>query len=906
MAREQPTLIVIDGYSLLFRAHLAYGSAETLRTRDGRPTGAIHGFTSMLLSILREQPDAIYVAWDAPGPTFRDGLFEEYKAHRPEADPDLKAQFGPARTMVEAFGIPSAEVEGFEADDLVGALADEGVRNGYRVIIYTGDSDQLQLVRDGVIVRMTGRGVSETTDYNAERVVEKYGVRPEQFADFKALVGDPSDNIPGVPNIGKVTAARLLQQWGSVENLLAHVEELPEKSVTEQKVKAALREYGDRARLARSLTQIRCDAPLERPLRRYVPTPETWENVRRQFADLEFRALAQRLPSTQPSELPLTPPETVPELTWEIITSAETLEAAIAEVRRKGTVAIVLDTDGNGALDARWRGLAFAADPERAWYVPVRTASPDGGGLLLSDDSDAAYAAGPSDLAPLLCDAGIHRLAHDAKSALITLARHGVEPGDYVFDTALAAYLLNPGSGRLALAKVAERFLRVEERTAASREEGACRSAASIAALEPVLAAKLRDDNLEEVYRLLDLPLVPVLAGMELKGIQVDQGWLQTLSEDLGRRIAETAEAIYDMAGERFLISSTQQLQHVLFDKLGLPAGRRTKTGRTTSADHLESLAGEYPIVSLILRYRELTKLKSTYADTLPRLVRPASGRLHTSLNQMVTSTGRLSSSDPNLQNIPVRSEEGRQIRRAFVAPPGRVLLSCDYSQIELRVFAHVTEDPEMLRAFAADEDIHTATATRVFGVPASEVTPEMRRRAKTVNFAVIYGQSPFGLAQNLGIPVEEARSFIASYFHQFPGVQAWTRQVLEEARSRGYVETLLGRRRYLPDLRSNNRNVREAAERAAVNMPIQGTAADIMKLAMLAVWHDQQRNSRPWDLVLQVHDELLLEVDTDRLGEAASVITELMENAFALRVRLKVDAKAGTNWADMEAVQCR
>lgn len=904
MEHREPLLVIIDGYSLLFRAHLAYGGAESLRTRDGRPTGAIHGFTSMLLSILKERPDAVYVAWDAPGPTFRDELFPQYKAQRPEADPDLKAQFGPAREMVDAFGIPSVEVPGYEADDLVGSLAERAREQGYRVCIVTGDTDQLQLVRDGVTVRMTGRGVSETVDYDHQRVLEKYGVRPDQMADFKALVGDPSDNIPGVPGVGKVTAARLLQQWGSLESILEHVDELPERTATDRKIKAALKEGADQVRLARTLTQIRTDVAIPLPLTNYEPGEDTWEAVRERFRDLEFRTLAQRLSVVGASAASEPPPaaSAIRERRYGRIGSRAELAGVLETARRCGSVALVLQTDGASPLDAEWLGLGLATD-EECWYVPIRKRAGGGEQPSLFAETDETFAATPEDVRELFCGNDVSRAGHEVKAMLEVLRRHGLGDASFDFDTAIAAYLLRPGSGGYELRKLAERYLGNTPAEGASADDSCALDAGLIADLRHVLQARLEADGLKGIFEDLEMPLAPVLADMELLGVLVDRAWLDQLSAEIGRQVLTLEEEIYRQAGERFLISSTQQLQKVLFDKLGLPEGRRTKTGRSTSADHLEALAADYPIARLILQYREATKLKSTYADALPRLVRKDTGRLHTTFHQTVTATGRLSSSDPNLQNIPVRSEEGRKIRRAFVAPPGSVLLSCDYSQIELRVFAHVTEDPELLRAFEADEDIHSATAMKLFGVSQEGVSPEMRRRAKTVNFAVIYGQSAYGLAQTLGIPVEEAAAFIRSYFEQFPGVRVWTQAILEQARARGYVETLLGRRRYLPDLRAGNRNVREAAERAAVNMPIQGTAADIMKLAMLAVQRDIQSQGRPWRLVLQVHDELLFEAGADAVGEAAAVVRRLMSGAFSLRVPLKVDAKAGPNWAEMEPV---
>lgn len=904
MEQARPKLFLIDAYSLLFRAHLAYGGRESLRTTDGRPTGALFGFTGMLLSILREKPDAIYVAWDAPGPTFRDELFEAYKAHRPEPDPDLKAQFQPARQIVEALGIPSAEVPGYEADDLIGSLAEAGCRAGYDVVIYTGDSDQLQLVQDHVTVRMTGRGVSETTDYDPDAVFRRYGVRPEQFADFKALVGDTSDNIPGVPGVGEVTAAKLLQQWGDLENLLQHIDELPEKKATEAKVKAALRDHAERVRLGKQLTTIRTDVPIEEPVRNYTPDERTWSRVKQLFEDLEFRTYLRRLPeltgldsAEDEASSPMLPP-----LECREVIEPHELENLLQQVRQAGQLAVRFQLRNDPSQGADILAVAVALDPSRAYYIPVMGEKPTRGllGVWLEMDGQVI---GPEDIRRLLEETRCRLIVHDAKSVFHLMARLGWHSLQISFDTALAAYLLSPGSDVMDLATLAGRYLKVAEAPTTTAREQLCHEAAWMAALAPIFEQRLVRDGLERVFHELEMPLVQVLADMEQKGVLVDSAALRALSADLEARLAELERQIYDLAGERFLISSPQQLQRILFDKLKLPAGRKTKTGRTTSADHLEALAGEYPIARLILQYREISKLKSTYADALPKLIRKDTGRLHTKLNQMVTSTGRLSSSDPNLQNIPVRTEEGRRIRKAFVAPPGRVLLSCDYSQIELRVFAHVTGDAELVRAFEADEDIHTATATRLFGVPADEVTADMRRRAKTVNFAVIYGQSPYGLSQTLGIPTEEAKKFIENYFKQFPGVKAWTDWILNEARERGYVETLMGRRRYLPDLRSGNRNLREAAERAAVNMPIQGTAADIMKQAMLRVWQDQKQNKRPWDLVLQVHDELLFEVDEHALKEAVEVVANCMSTAFQLNVPLKVDARAGLNWAELEPV---
>jgi DNA polymerase-1 len=918
-ADSAPRLVLIDGYYLLFRAYLTPG--PYFSTSDGRPTGAVRGFANMLLTLLnQEKPDAVYVAWDAPGRTFRDERFEEYKAHRPPPADDLVAQFSVARQLVEAFGIQAVEEPGYEADDLIGTLAKRGVKEGYQVVIVTGDSDQLQLVREGVSLRMTRTGVTETDLYTPEKVREKYGIGPEQMADYKALVGDPTDNVPGVPGIGKVTATKLLQQWGSLENLLAHVDDLPPG-----KVRESLKNNRDLVRLCQELVTIHCDVPLEGEIRRYQPTPEDWERVRALFADLEFRTLLQRLPNPISREKSDPSPVSANAFQAEIVVlqSHEQLEAALQQVREAGAVALRPVTDGSSPTRATLLGIAFACAPDRGYYAPVVVGeSTNATGDLfaeegeedtayLSDlfaeesDEDAAFAAPLQAFESLLQQESVALLGHNVKSDLIVLARHGLPMRAPAFDAMVAAYLLNPGRAEYPLIDAAQEYLRrqAEPESPFTPETYAADEAAQIFALRAPMHARLEREGLSEVMYRIEMPLVPVLAEMERTGVPVNREWLERLSQEMGRKIEQVAQRIYELAGEEFTINSTQQLQRILFEKLQLPTGKKIKTGFSTRAHLLESLAPHHEIAARILEYRELTKLKSTYADALPRLIHPVTGRIHTSLNQTVTTTGRLSSSDPNLQNIPVRSEIGREIRKAFIAPPGHTLLSCDYSQIELRVFAHVTRDPEMLRAFAADEDIHAATATRLFNVPLDQVTGEMRRRAKTVNFAVIYGQSDFGLANTLGIPVEEARAFIQNYFAQFPGVQAYTEQTLAGARANGYVQTLLGRRRYLPEIHSGNYNIRQAAERAAVNMPIQGTAADIMKLAMIDVFRHLQQMCYNCTLLLQVHDELVFSVRTESLERAVSEIVPRMENAYRMEVRLRVDAKAGPNWAEMTPV---
>jgi DNA polymerase-1 len=904
-------LVLVDAYSLLFRAFFA---GRYLSTTDNRPTGALFGFTNMLFSLLNtEKPDAIIVCWDAPQRTHRSHEFEAYKAHRPEIDPQLRAQMPGARRIVEAFGIPSAEVGGYEADDLIGTLAARGAREGYSVTILTGDSDQLQLVGEGVTVQITQRGVSETKTYDADAVRDRYGIGPERIPDWKALVGDTSDNIPGVPGIGEKTATALLQQWGSLENVLAHAEE-----VTPPKAREALEANLEQARVSKRLATIVCDVPAEFEIRPYAPTEEDWQRVRDVFADLEFKSLLQRIPRTQTGGgAPLEEKERIaPEEAFAARTvrigSAEALAQALEAARRSGSVALQVDTDNALPMRAELRGVAFAPTPEVGYYVPVRLEkSRDSGGMggLFDTEDDAEeegdYRVALSELRPLVEETAIAKVGYNVKTAEILLEREGLNPTPFQFDVQIAAYLLSAGRSSYPLMDLAETQLGVRlETDAFEPEEARAVEAALIPALIAPLQERLAAVGMTEIMTTLEMPLVPILAAMEEAGLLVDTAYLGTLALRMGGQMDALAKEIYSLAGEEFNIGSLKQLQTILFEKLQLPTGKKTKTGYSTGADLLEQLAAEHLIARKILEWREIAKLKSTYADALTKLIDPRTGRLHTSLNQTVASTGRLSSSDPNLQNIPVRSETGREIRRTFIAPPGRVLLSCDYSQIELRLLAHITRDPALIAAFEADEDVHAATAATVFGVPIDQVTPDQRRQAKTINFAVIYGQSGFALAATLGVDTATANQWIKDYFARLPGVQRYVEETIALAHRQKYVTTLMGRRRYLPELDSGNHAMRQFAERAAVNMPIQGTAADIMKRAMIGV-HDYLRGEcgAGCTLLLQVHDELLFEVEEKALPVVTPEIRRLMEAAYPLDVRLRVDAKAGPNWAEMKPV---
>ena len=905
-------LVLVDAYSLLFRAFFA---GRYLSTTDNRPTGALFGFSNMLFSLLNtEKPDAIVVCWDAHQQTLRSQEFAAYKAHRPDVDPQLKAQMPVARELVEAFAIQSEEVGGYEADDLIGTLAVQGAREGYAVTILTGDTDQLQLVGENITVQMTQRGVTEVKVYDAEAVRERYGIGPERIPDWKALVGDTSDNIPGVPGIGDKTAKALLQKWETLENLLEHVAE-----VLPLKAGAALETGAEQARLSKKLATIVCNVPVDFAIRPYAPTDEDRQRLRDMFTRLEFKSLQGRIP--RPASAPLEELEKsapadafVAQMVW--IRSAQELRDAIDSTLRSGAVAVQLEATHTLPMLAELRGVAFAPSAEVGYYVPIRTPAGGGeagglGGLFGGEDhSDSLptteFAATLDDLRPLLESAEIHKVGHNVKIAEIVLERLGLRPTPFVFDTLIAAYLLNAGRSSYPLMDLAETYLdvRLDADDAFAPQETLARETALIFALVGPQRQALQELGMLPILNTMEMPLVPILAEIEQIGLLVDNRYLDTLAVRMAIDMEALAKEVYGLAGEEFAIGSTKQLQAILFEKLKLPTGKKTKTGYSTGADLLEQLAGEHVIARKIMEWREVAKLKSTYADALSRLVNPTTGRIHTSLNQTVASTGRLSSSDPNLQNIPVRSHAGREIRRAFIAPKGRLLLSCDYSQIELRILAHVTGDPALTQAFQSNADVHATTAATVFGVPLEEVTPDQRRQAKTINFAVIYGQSGFALAATLGVETSTANQWIKDYFDRLPGVKQYVEETTAQAHRQGYVSTLLGRRRYVPELQSGNHNMRQFAERAAVNMPIQGTAADIMKLAMIAVadWlHTEPNNG--CKLLLQVHDELLFEVEEEAVAKLTPLIVRRMEAAYPLDVPLRTDAKAGSNWAEMQPV---
>ncbi len=903
-------LVLVDAYSLLFRA---YFGGRFLSTSDGRPTGALFGFANMLFSILSvEKPDSLVVCLDAHEQTQRSKEFEAYKAHRPDIDQQLIEQFPGARVLVEAMGIASSEIGGFEADDLIGTLAVKGAAAGYDVYVFTGDSDQLQLVGDNVTILMTQRGVTETKRYDRQAVIDRYGIPPERIPDWKALVGDTSDNIPGVPGIGDKTATALLQKWDSLENLIANVAE-----VAPPKAKNSLEAHIEQAKFAKRLATIVCNAPAELPDAHYEATQENWEATKNLFLDLEFKSLLTRIPQPKltgeafaAKVLGSKSTAFAPKIS--LIQSLTELQSAIKEALTVEVVALRPQFDSDAPTRANLTGLAFAYSTETAFYVGVSDASSLAnsgrtGGLFESESAkNEGYLASLDELKPLFSSPKLLKRGHDVKRLEIVLENAGIALPPFEFDTLIGAYLLNAGRATYTLVDMAETHLncRIEAQEGATPQETLAQEAALIFALYAPMMAALKAEEMTKVLDKVDMPLVPVLADIERAGISLDVPYISTLANRMGGEIEVLATDIYALAGEKFNIGSPKQLQVILFEKMQLPTGKKTKTGFSTGADLLESLAPKYEICQKVIDFRELSKLKATYADALPKLVNPRTGRVHTTLNQTIASSGRLSSTDPNLQNIPVRSEVGREIRRAFIAPKNKILLSCDYSQIELRILASMSKDPAMMEAFKNDEDVHVATAALVFGVPLEDVTPHQRRQAKTINFAVIYGQSAFSLSAVLGVEPKVASQWIKDYFAKLPGVKDFIDNTVALAHQQKYVSTLLGRRRYMHELESGNHNLRQHAERAAVNMPIQGTAADIMKLAMIRVKQFLDGYEGDCTMLLQVHDELLFELPESILAEVTPKIVDCMETAFPMDVRLRADAKYGQNWVDMKSLK--
>ena len=877
-------LMVIDGNSLINRAF--YG-IRMLTTKDGQPTNAVYGFVNILLKLLdEEKPDALCVTFDRKAPTFRHLAYEGYKAQRKGMPDELAAQLPVLKDVLAAMNIPRYELDGWEADDLIGTIAARDTAAGWETVIVTGDKDSLQLVTDSTRVKLVSTRMGQTTtkEMTPETFQETYGFAPIHIVDLKALMGDTSDNIPGVKGIGEKTAMDLIQRYQSVEAIYADVEGVEAKPA----VKKKLAEGEEQARMSYDLATIRCDAPIdfspEDARRREPDGPALYEL----FLTLGYNKVIAKMglsggPAAGRADKPA-----AGAVRQERVTDRVRMEELVEQWRREPWVA-VLALPSLDVVAVAWDGGARAA--------------------LCAADRLEGY----NELLRALFSGEIQKVSHNVKDLMHLLLDEGLSTDGFCFDTALAAYLLSPTDGSYELEKLGityfnQEFPKAKEYLApdafgpladpAGPAEAMCAHAALAAALYRALAPKLEELDMHELYYGLELPLCPVLAEMERAGMLVDRRALADFGILLDGRIQADEALIYELAGEEFNINSTQQFGRILFDKLGLPPVKKTKTGYSTNADVLEKLRDKHPIVEAVLDYRQLAKLKSTYVDGLTKVI-AADGRIHTSFQNTVTATGRLSSTEPNLQNIPVRTELGAELRKMFVAPAGRVLVDADYSQIELRLLAHIAGDEHMIAAFRTGEDIHTVTASQVFGVPPEQVTHEMRRRAKAVNFGIVYGISDFSLSQDIGVTRAEAKAYMEKYFEKYSGVHAYMTQVVERAKADGYVSTLMGRRRWLPELKSSNFNLRSFGERVALNMPIQGTAADLIKKAMLRVDGRLRREGLEARLVLQVHDELIVECPEGEAEQVQRLLAEEMEHVAELAVPLTAEAHAGKSWAE-------
>jgi len=884
-------IILIDANSLVYRAFFAL--PKTLATSSGQVTNAVYGFTSMLIKLLKEEkPDVVIAAFDRAAPTFRHETFEQYKAHREPTPNELISQFPLVKEVLSVLNIPVFEMDGFEADDILATLASEAEAERDDVIVVTGDKDAFQLVDDHIKVMTTKKGISDIVIYDREKVRERYGVTPEQFADYLALKGDTSDNIPGVPGVGEKTAAKLIQQFGSIENLLKNLDAVENKRWREM-----LSEHASEAELSKMLAVLDREVPIDVDFDECKLDGWDEEKIRALFSKLEFFTLLDRLLSQNKQRTHKADDVQTLDTALEIIdiASEEIFAQLASDIEAGHHIAVAIISTGVNTVDRQITSVALATGDSKI-YTCIQEIS---GELFPQEHTVLPIDRVLSLAKPYLESKSINKTGHDLKRMMLALWNANIKPQALDFDTMIAAYLLNPERSDYPIDELAAINLGISVAADTERERLANEAIANFR-LKPRLKEQLVEKDLFKLFEEVEMPLVPVLARMEHEGVGLDTDYLEDLSKEVEIFLENIESEIYSLAGRQFNINSPQQLGFILFDKLGLPTAKKTKTGYSTDANVLHKLVTVHPIAEKIIAYRELAKLKSTYIDALPKLINPKTGKLHTSFNQTVTTTGRLSSSNPNLQNIPVRTELGQRIREAFIpSNPGDIFMAADYSQIELRLLAHYSEEEALLEAFEADMDIHEATAMQVFGVLPEQVTSQMRRMAKVVNFGVLYGMSPFGLADRLDIPLADARNFINRYFKRLPKVEEFIKKTIEEATKKGYVETLLGRRRYIPELKSGNTKIRSLGERFAVNAPLQGSAADIIKVAMVRIDKQIEEENLQIKMVLQVHDELIFEVPEREREIAANLINVMMENAYPLKVRLKVETSIGYNWKE-------
>jgi DNA polymerase-1 len=916
-----PKIYLLDGHALAYRAYFALTAAGTQASRwitaQGEPTAGTYGFTSILLSLLeKDKPQYLAVAFDT-GRTFRDDLYPEYKATRAKMPEDLRPQIDRIREVVRAFRIPVLEAEGFEADDVLGTVARQAATEGTDTLILSGDRDLLQLIDDKVSVRLPGRSLSDSTDYDAARFTEEWGFPPLQLIDYKALVGDKSDNIPGVPGVGEKTATGLLQQYGSLDSIYENLENIPAR------YRAKLEAGRESALLSRNLATIRTNAPVHIALEACRAGQYVRAEVAALFQTLEFRTLLSRLPAPEASGVQLgmfaeARPRPEPGR-WHLIDDEEKLAALVEKISSAPVLALDTETTSTDPMRAELVGMSFSIAEGEGFYLPLRHA--DGPNLDLG--------AVKRGLGAILADPRIPKAGHNIKYDLTILARAGLPISAPAFDTMIAEWLCNPASRSLGLKDLGFVRLGVEmtpiaaligkgakqitmDRVPATQAAPYAAADADVTLrLVAPLRKELEERSQTKMFEEMEMPLIPVLAAMEQEGIALDLSYLSKLGDDFQTELRKIETDVQALVGRPLNLNSTQQLADALFGQLQLQPPdktRKTAAGKySTAADVLDSMVGQHPVVEMIRRHRELSKLLSTYVISLHDEINPVTGRVHTSYNQTGTVTGRVSSSDPNLQNIPTRTEEGRRIRRAFIGSSGRRLLAIDYSQIELRLAAHMAKDPGMTEAFRRGEDIHAATAAAVYGVPLTEVTPAMRRHAKAVNFGLLYGQTAFGLTRSTEMTLAESTKFIETYFERFSGIRDFVENTKRLAARQGFVETMLGRRRYFPELSPTARldvNARNRAEREAINAPVQGSAADIMKIAMIRLPDVLAQAGLDARMILQVHDELVFDCPVPEIPRAARIVRQIMEGVLLLSVPLIADAKQGENWEEMQIVE--
>ncbi|EIJ79227.1 DNA polymerase I [Bacillus methanolicus PB1] len=871
-------LVLIDGNSIAYRAFFAL---PLLNNEKGVHTNAVYGFTMMLMKIIEdEKPTHILVAFDAGKTTFRHETYSEYKGGRQKTPPELSEQFPFIRELLDAFGIRQYELENYEADDIIGTLSKRAEKEGYQVKVISGDKDLTQLCSEKTTVGITRKGITDIEEYTPDHIKEKYGLTPEQIIDMKGLMGDASDNIPGVPGVGEKTAVRLLAEFKTVENLLNSIDQ-----VTGKKLKEKLEEFKDQALLSKKLATITTEAPVDLELKEIKYEGIQKDKVIKLFKDLSFNSLLDKFGGESETE----ETEQMEEIEFEIVSSVQ------SDMFTDNNIFYVEVLEDNYHY-ADIIGFSVVNEKGR-FFISAE--------IALKSEAFKEWAE----------DETKKKTVYDAKRSEVALRHHQIHLKGVEFDFLLASYIINPSESIDDIASIAKRnkFASVQSDEAfygkgAKRKipeeeklaEHLVRKAAAMDALKEKLELELKENKQYELFNELEMPLSLILADMEYQGVKIDINRLRDMGHEINEQLKEIENKIYDLAGEKFNINSPKQLGVILFEKLGLPVMKKTKTGYSTSADVLEKLEQEHEIVREILHYRQLGKLQSTYIEGLLKVVDPKTDKVHTRFNQALTQTGRLSSTDPNLQNIPIRLEEGRKIRQAFIpSEKDWVIFAADYSQIELRVLAHIANDEKLIQAFKEDLDIHTKTAMEVFHVEKDEVTSNMRRHAKAVNFGIVYGISDYGLSQSLGITRKEAAKFIERYLESYPGVKEYMEEIVKEAKQIGYVSTILHRRRYLPEITSRNYNVRSFAERTAMNTPIQGSAADIIKKAMIDMAERLKAEGLKTRLLLQVHDELIFEAPKDEIEKLTEIVPDVMENAVELKVPLKVDYSFGPTWFD-------